>query len=263
MDIDLINNYNKFGFIKLNNIYSSQEIDEILHYIDSLNYSDYSYTLDEFKKPLRIEYFIKKNEELLNKIIKKPWYNLVKKLFKTDEICLFKDKFICKNSGSSEVLPPHVDGLYHFYNHRLNKETFGWYTYANVFAQVGIYLTDNTKENGCLYIDNKKSDDINYLYEHYVDKSGYGSYIIKDKMIEESIYDNGNCLEGKKGDIIIFNPKCIHWSNSNNTSSNRKNLYLAFNSIEYGDNYELTKIDKELSLEHMGQDEITFRTKKY
>ena len=78
-------------------------------------------------------------------------------------------------------------------------------------------------------------------------------------MNEMNIYNTSKLITGKHGDIIIFNPKCIHYGYKNTTYKKRLNLYLTFNKKEDGDNYYTSRDDKKLVLENIGLDQIEKR----
>ena len=208
---------------------------------------------------MRIEYFIKENKEIYESIINEELHNLICNLLDDEDFYLYKDKFISKQKNSDEFLP-HTDGIYKTYNYRKKKETMGWYTYATEFIQFGIMMTDNNEENGCLNINDKITDDINHLYENYVDKESKSGYINPKVLKEKKILDNSTKIIGKKGSIFFFNPKCIHFSSINKTNETRDNLYLTFNKKSEGDNYQLARDDKELLLKEIGQEALDKRS---
>ena len=165
--MELIDNYKKNGFIFLENIYSNDEIQNIKSIINDYKINDFNNTLDENNKSLRIESIVYQNKDL-KKIVEKD--NIIEILNKCidSEVVLFKDKVIYKNPGSENSLVPHIDGLFESFNYRLNKKTFGWYTYSSKFINLSIMLSDNTIENGCLYINKLKSNDNYYLFKEFV-----------------------------------------------------------------------------------------------
>ena len=81
-------------------------------------------------------------------------------------------------------------------------------------------------------------------------------------MKEYNIYENSFKASGKKGSIIVFDPKCIHWSGKNQTGNRRLNLYLTFNDENGGDNYQVAQQDKALILQNIGQEKFDDLHKK-
>jgi|TARA_R110000824_G_scaffold242294_1_gene430959 ectoine hydroxylase-related dioxygenase (phytanoyl-CoA dioxygenase family) len=262
-----INSKNEFvekGFFMIENFFSESEIDEITKTVDEAQSSIASGGLEsEQKETMRLEYFLKSDPKLYSSVIKPDLQKVVKDCLDTQEIFLYKDKYINKSPFSNAVLHPHFDGIFKSYNYRLKKETFGWRTHADKFINVAVYLSDNTVENGCMQIHKKISDDAEYLYENFVDKMKPGSAWIKEeKMKEHNIYENSFEASGKKGSIIVFDPKCIHWSGKNETSNRRLNLYLTFNDENGGDAYQVAQQDKALILQNIGQEKFEDLHKK-
>lgn len=247
--MELIDNYKKNGFIFLENIYSNDEIQNIKSIINDYKMNDFNNTLDENNKSLRIESIVYQNKDL-KKIIEKN--NIIEILNKCidSEVVLFKDKVIYKNPGSENSLVPHIDGLFESFNYRLNKKTFGWYTYSSKFINLSIMLSDNTIENGCLYINKLKSNDNYYLFKEFV-IDGQNNKINMNK-----VHDNFYPITGKKGSVIIFNPSCIHYSKNNISNEIRMNLYMTYSDKKDGDNYLLNLEDKKLITSNIGINKI-------
>ena len=259
-----IQTYKKKGFFVLNNYFSKKDVEKINHMIQKLKHkidlTKSIYTLSKSNnKLMRVEYFIKENMDIYNFIKSKDLNKLICNLFNDDGFYLYKDKFISKQKNSDEFLP-HTDGIYKTYNYRLKKKTMGWYTYASEFIQYGIMLTDNNEENGCLNINDKITDDVNYLYENYVHKNSNSGYIAPEVLKDKKTIEKSTKIIGEKGTIFFFNPKCIHFSSINKSDHTRDNLYLTFNKKSEGDNYQLARNDKELLLKKIGQKELDKRS---
>lgn len=67
----------------------------------------------------------------------------------------------------------------------------------------------------------------------------------KKKEIEDKV--EFEFINMNKGDLLIFNNKCPHRSDNNNSNKNRRILYFTYNPIEYGDNYNIYYNDKKYS----------------
>ena len=80
-------------------------------------------------------------------------------------------------------------------------------------------------------------------------------------MNKLNIFNTSKLITGKKGNIIIFNPKCIHYGYENKTSNTRINLYLTFNKSEEGNNYNQSLKDKKLLLDKIGRKKLEERMK--
>ena len=253
--------YNTRGFFLINDVYNNKEIKSIIDEIKIINIdNNIEVEVNKNQLPFRLEYFTK-NMNKINEIIYKDKYiKILKQCLNTTEITLFKDKFICKKSLSNETVEPHVDGNFYTYNYRLNKKTRGWYTYAPIFIQYGIFLTDNTENNGGIYFDNIRNYTLEDFHEKFIGNDSNDAFI-KDSIIKEFNIDNNNCtlVDGNCGDIVIFNPNCIHFGYGNTTTELRLNLYLTFNKKEDGDFYWLAKKDKELLIDKIGLSELNKR----
>lgn len=256
---DIINtNYCKYlydtrGYFIINDVYNNDEINNILNEIKQLDYSNYIETgSDNNLLPFRLEYFTKNNKIINDIIFKKKYIDILNKCLNTNSVSLFKDKFICKSANNNKTLKEHVDGIFYTYNYRLNKKTMGWYTYAKSFIQYGIFLTDNTKDNGAIYIDKIRNYNINDFHKKFIGENSTDAFIKKNIMEELDIYNTAEILEGKKGSVVIFNPSCIHFGYKNSTNKDRINLYLTFNKTDEGDNYDLALHDKLLLLKNIG-----------
>ena len=245
--MDYINQYKTNGFFLIENIYSNNEVKELLNLIDKLDTKNMTDTITRDKDNIfRVENVIYDNEPLKKKIEKDEILLILKKCMNEDVI-LFKDKIIYKNSYSENSLVPHVDGVFKSYNYRLKKETFGWYTYSSKFVNLTIMLTDNTINNGCLYINNIKSDDKNVIYKDFIVNNQ------NNKINMNKIHDGFTPIIGKKGSILVFNPLCIHYSKNNQTNQTRKNIYLTYSKKKDGDNYMLNLNDKKLVIHNKGK----------
>lgn len=247
--MDYINQYKRKGFFLIENIYSDNEVEELLNLIDKLDTNSMTDTITrDNNKIFRVENVIYDNELLKNKIEKNNVLTILNKCMGEDVI-LFKDKIIYKNSNSENSLVPHVDGVFKTYNYRLKKETFGWYTYSSKFVNLTIMLTDNTINNGCLYINDIKSDDKSVIYDKFKVKKS-------NKINMNKVNDGFTPIIGKKGSILVFNPLCIHYSKNNHTDQTRKNIYLTYSRKKDGDNYMLNLNDKILAIKNKGKNVV-------
>jgi len=227
--------YDTRGFFILEDAYNKDEVENLLTELKKINFTEHFSTDLINDIPFRAEYFTKYNEKI-NKILyknKDKYFNILKKCLNTDSITLYKDKFICKKSYCIKTVPPHVDGNFITHNYRLNRLTHGWYEYASEFIQMGIFLTDNIKENGALYFDkiriNTTEDELYSFHNNYIGSESTSAYIKNEVLKTHNIIENSILTEGKYGSVIIFNPNCIHFGYKNLTDSMRINLYLTFN----------------------------------
>ena len=251
INMDYVSEYKTKGFFVIQNVFKENEINEILSGLNEVESKDITETItkDKDSNILRLENILYNNKNLKSKIEKEQVQNILKNCMETD-INLFKDKIIYKNPGSENSLVPHVDGLFKSYNYRLKKETFGWYTYSSKFINLTIMLTDNTIENGCLYINKIKNNDINYIYNNFIINNQ------NNKINMNNVNDGFYPITGKKGSILVFNPLCIHYSKNNYSNLTRKNIYLTYSNKNDGDNYLLNLNDKILAIKNKGKNNV-------
>ena len=106
----------------------------------------------------------------------------------------------------------HRDGIFKFMIGQ--KIVNGWHHYAEDFINVLICLDDFTIENGTLQIYNIENKTFD---EYYNETKKNGTPILDDKYIK----DDPIPLILKKGDAVIFNSKCVHFSKENKSQSTR------------------------------------------
>lgn len=249
--MDYLNEYKTKGYFIIENMYNDKEINEMISLINNVKLSNKTETItrDKNNNILRLENILHNNEVLKKKIEKKEILDILNKCIESDVI-LFKDKIIYKNPGNENSLVPHVDGLFKSYNYRLKKNTFGWYNYSSKFINLTIMLTNNTIENGCIHINNIKSNDINFIYKNYIINNQ------NNKIDMNKVNDKFIPIIGKKGSIFVFNPLCIHYSLNNFSDKIRRNIYLTYNDKKDGDNYMLNLNDKILAINNKGLSNI-------
>lgn len=241
--------YNKNGYLILENIYSSSEVDKIKSMVNGLDIEKFEHSKDKTGYPFRITNILPKNNEL-KKIIEKPKILSILKECIGDDVVFFKDKYISKKKGTRGEFVPHTDGAFITYNYRLKKETPGWWTYATKFIHLNIMVTDNTKENGCMYICKRESTDPN----HYIKKYFLNDRSIKsgetDPKFHDEIKKRSVPVTGKKGTVLIFDPLCLHFSESNKSGNLRDLFLVTYNGMKDGDNYKLSDLDKQNAIKH-------------
>jgi ectoine hydroxylase-related dioxygenase (phytanoyl-CoA dioxygenase family) len=247
--MEINDQYNKNGYLILENIYSSAEVDKIKKIVNELDVEKFEHSKDKDGYPFRITNILPKKKEL-KKLIEKPEILSILKECIGDNVVFFKDKYISKRKGSRGEFVPHTDGAFITYNYRLKKETPGWWTYATKFVHLNIMVTDNTEKNGCMYIAQRESTDPNY----YINKYFLNERSIKsgetDPKFHDEIKKRSIPVTGKKGTVLIFDPLCLHYS-ENNISNDLRDLFLVtYNRAKDGDNYKLSNIDKQNAIKH-------------
>tara|TARA_Y100000591_G_C21740623_1_gene649151 strand:- start:154 stop:930 length:777 start_codon:yes stop_codon:yes gene_type:complete len=219
--------YKEKGFIVLRNIIEKKFISEIKKEISSKiknkNIFKYYERINNKQRLRRIEK-VSDNFELSHKILKsKKILDLLKKLTNKNYV-LFKDKLNFKYPGGSGFLP-HIDGHFYWID-RNNKKQNGWNKYSSNFINLVIPLERSTKENGCLYLAEKKNT--NVLGKSFKDITNNlitNSPNIKNKNLK---YFNFKPIEMNQGDILFFDWKCAHMSKKNISNKSRKIFYATY-----------------------------------
>lgn len=247
--MDFTAQYNKDGYFVLENLYTASEVDEIKDIVNNLNVDEFEHSKDKTGYPFRITNILPKNQKL-KKLIEKPEILSIFKKCMGDDVVFFKDKYISKKKNSRGDFVPHTDGAFITYNYRLKKETPGWWTYASKFIHLNIMVTDNTEDNGCMHICKRESHDPNY----YINKYFLTDRSIKsgetDPKFHDEIKKRSVPITGKKGTVLIFDPLCLHYSNSNMSDNLRDLFLITYNRLKDGDNYEVSNIDKQNAILH-------------
>ena len=246
--------YNINGYVLIEDFFNEEEIFHLNNiYNKEKNKKCYEKNIYN-GKILRLEKFIKNNEEAGKIILKRINILLEKIIGKNYQ--LFKDKIIEKYPNTKNNFNLHFDGIFKTFNYRLKKETLGWWTYSRLFTNINIMLTDNTLDNGCLYISkniyNQNLKDINYIIDNNIINKKNG-FIIKDI---EDIEKKCKPIIGKRGSILIFNPLCPHYSSNNVSHNIRRNIYLTYCSepINKENVYDLFYHDKNLIIKNIGKE---------
>lgn len=247
--MSFLDEYKNKGYFVLENLYTSDEVDKIQEIVNALNLDDFEHSKDKTGYPFRITNILPKNKEL-KKIIEKPKILSILKECIGDDIVFFKDKYISKKKNSRGEFVPHTDGAFITYNYRLKKETPGWWTYASKFIHLNIMVTDNTEENGCMYIANRESEDPNYYIKKYFLTERSVKSGETDPKFHDEIKKRSKPIVGKKGTVLVFDPLCLHYSNSNKSENLRDLFLITYNRLKDGDNYEISNIDKQNAILH-------------
>ena len=126
-----------------------------------------------------------------------------------DDVVFFKDKYISKKKNSRGEFVPHTDGAFITYNYRLKKKTTGWWTYASKFIHLNIMITDNTEQNGCMYIAKRESHDPNhYIKKYFLNERSIMSGETDPKFHSE-IKNRSKPVIGKRGSVFLIHCVCI------------------------------------------------------
>ena len=247
--MNYLDQYNKNGYLIIENAYTDDEVKSIKDIVNNLKLDQYEHSKDKSGYPFRITNILPKQDQLKKIVEKKNVLSILQECME-DKVIFFKDKYISKKKGGRGEFVPHTDGAFITYNYRLKKETPGWWTYANKFIHLNIMVTDNTEDNGCMYICKRESTDPNY----YIKKYFLNERSIKsgetDPKFHDEIKKRSEPVIGKKGTVLIFDPLCLHYSDNNNSDKLRDLFLVTYNRIKDGDNYKISDLDKKNAIKH-------------
>lgn len=227
--------FNKYGYLKLKNIFSKNIVDKITKDIYSAKNVKKYYDQNNLIRRIEMIYDKGSNLRNANKKIK----NLLKKIF-GENFLIFKDKFNAKPSGG-EGFFAHYDGVFKFKDKK-KKTKNGWYEYTSDFINVLTALDNCTKKNGTIEVSNAHQNDFQILLQN-TNKDGTPN--IKKSILKKLKFKQINL---NKGDVLIFKNTCPHRSKKNNSKKSRKTLYYTYTLSKYGSYYKKYFNDKKNSL---------------
>ncbi len=219
--------YKKNGWIIVRNVFDKKYVNKIKKELfkQTKKESDFFYyeNINKKRKLRRIEKvsdFSKSSKKL---ICSKKTINIIKILEK-NKYLLFKDKLNFKFPGGKGYLP-HIDG--HFYWRDKNKKyQNGWKKYSSNFINLVLPLEESNINNGCIYVASKNdTNKIGKSFKKITDKLVIHTPNIKLKDLKKF---NFFPIELKVGDICLFNWKCAHYSENNQSNKSRMIFYATF-----------------------------------
>jgi len=240
---DLKKQYETYGYVKISNAFSKNQMLEIANCLENNNDDDVVQYFDNENRPRRIEKIVNNDSiSLLNKKVE----NILEKIFSI-KMVLFKDKYNVK-PPQGEGFFAHYDSVFKWVNEH-GDEKRGWYEYCEDFYNVLIAVDECNMENGTIEIANKdKNCFLSYdeLFNRtYQDSSGRLTSKVENMM-------QFNIINLNPGDIVIFSDKCPHRSKKNNSlSSHRRVLYFTYNKESDGNFYDKYFYDKSRSQESL------------
>jgi ectoine hydroxylase-related dioxygenase (phytanoyl-CoA dioxygenase family) len=212
------------GYSIVNNIYSDDEINEILNYIQKE--STCNSTLNKTEELFAIRQLIKTKPELLN-VITTPKLVEIISTFSKDVFFLTKAIYFYKPSDSNWFVAYHQDlsiavdqkvALENFTNWTFKKGQYGVHPPLEILQNtitIRIHLDDTNKDNGALKVIPKTH------------KKG----VIRVDSNAWSV-DNEFICEVKKGGIMLMKPLTLHASNRTSNGKRRRVIHLEFNTIK-------------------------------
>lgn len=219
--------YSKNGFAVIKNVFKKKDLikvkKKIFQNIKS-DQKDYFFENTNKKKILRrIERVTDHFKDIKDMAYSKKILKLLSLNRKKN--VLFKDKLNLKFPNGAGFLP-HLDG--HFFWSMLNQKIIqkGWKPYSNSFTNLAIHLDSASKKSGCLFIACK--NDTKKIGKNWGDitrKLTFNTPNISKKDLKKFKFFP---IEVDRGDVVIFDWKCAHYSNKNKSRSSRMIIYLTY-----------------------------------
>lgn len=229
--------FNRLGYVVFESVFSENQVDiwksEANLVISNPDVQVYS---DRKGNIRRSEHFMKHSEKFcsLNSILLSLLFDI-----SGERQCLFKDKINYKPPGG-EGFHAHYDGVFQFVDGDGTLKN-GWYEYADRFTNALIPLDDYLPHSGPLEISRSHEGNYESLLERTLRN---GTPDLKIETIKDCNFEPIMC---PRGSIIIFKNTCPHRSCPNESDFSRLGLYLTYNAMEHGDNYNKYFADKSAS----------------
>ena len=205
---------NQFGFSIVNNIFTENEINEILNYISNNN----------FEKKFGIRYFLKKHEQLTSLIFTKPLKSIIQKISK--KAFVVKSIYFDKPPNANWIVNWHQDLTINVTGSTLETDYRKWRKTKDRIAvqppldileeifTIRIHLDDCTVKNGALRV----------IPESHLEG------IFENQQISEKIRQPEKVCEVKKGGILLMKPLLLHASKRVENHKNRRVIHIEFSS---------------------------------
>ena len=238
-----INKFTKDGFSLIENFLEKKIVDKIKNEIKFLKKKKKDIYVDKNKGLRRIEKVTNYSTQT-DKICKSNYLIKTINRITKKKLILFKDKINFAQFKSSGF-KPHIDG--HFY-WRDEKQTIqkGWEKYGNVFFTVAIALQDCSLSNGCLHLASKQ-DTLSTLGKNWEDITKKLKKFTPEVKSKDQKSFKFFPVAMKLGDMLIFDWKCAHFSETSQSKQARMILYLTFGEKKEGNQREIYYKDKNTS----------------
>lgn len=215
------------GFTIINTVFSTEEINKIIHVLDNIDTSK-----DTFRKPedlFAIRQFLKEIPEVTDLIFNENIKTIIKEIFGEKYVAV-KSIYFDKPEKSNWYVAYHQD-LTISVDKKLNLPNFGpWTTKQNQFAvqpplpfleniyTIRIHLDDTDGHNGALKV---------------VPKS-HAKGIYRPETIDWTVETEEICSV-EKGGIMIMKPLTLHGSNRTTNGKKRRVIHIEFSDMELPD----------------------------
>ena len=218
-----IDEFHEKGFLLIKNCISEIEISEMMimikefnskqpsDWIKNMEMAYYETSKNQEKRILmRVENYVDYHKTFDDVANSEKILGVIEQIMNEDFV-LFKDKINFKKSGGGGFRP-HQD------------KTSKWAQYGTIFVNAMITLTESKIENGCLEV----AEGIHKKGLISKDESG----LLTEDEIKEMKFIK---IPTEPGDVIFFDAYTPHRSKSNETETQRINLYLTYNKKSEGD----------------------------
>ena len=206
------------GYSKLSNFVSNDEVNILIGILENLfleNEKKYSGRIVEIKNINRAEFSIlKKYKDIINKNLN----SVLKTKFYLNKVWFERKIFnINTNENYKSELPyvPHIDKIR--------------------FFKALIYLQDTSEVNGAIKLGKQKPDDFETLRQKIINNKNV-SNIVNNKTVTY------NSINGKRGDIILFDTNNPHLAGDGEENKMRMTIRLDFENIHWNNNNLFSKI---------------------
>lgn len=215
------------GFTVINTIFSTEEINRIIHVLDNIDTSKETFRKSE--DLFAIRQFLKEIPEVTDLIFNENIKTIIKEIFGEKYVAV-KSIYFDKPEKSNWYVAYHQD-LTISVDKKLNLPNFGpWTTKQNQFAvqpplpflenmyTIRIHLDDTDEHNGALKV---------------VPKS-HAKGIYRPETIDWTVETEEICSV-EKGGIMIMKPLTLHGSNRTTNGKKRRVIHIEFSDMELPD----------------------------
>ena len=212
-----LNDFNKNGFILKKQLFSKDEVQKLIKFIDSSSKKeDKSRETNSSTGKLNLTLWNHPSDDLFGKFSTNERIVIPMEEYLGDEVYHYHSKIIWKKPGDGGF-DWHQDYGYWYHNACLYPD----------MASCFIMIDRATKENGCLKV-LKGSHRVGRIDHGVSDTPEQTANIERVKELEkrhESIY-----IEAEPGDALFFHANLLHSSSVNKSNESRRTLIVCFNT---------------------------------
>ena len=212
-----INDFNKNGFILKKHLFSKDEIQKLINYINSNSEKeDGARETNSSTGKLNLTIWNHPSDDLFGKFSTNERIVHPMKEYLGDEVYHYHSKIIWKKPGDGGF-DWHQDYGYWYHNACLYPD----------MASCFIMLDRATKENGCLKVlkGSHRVGRIGHSVSDTPEQTADIERIIELEKRHESVY-----IEAEPGDALFFHANLLHSSDANKSNESRRTLIVCFNT---------------------------------